>query len=512
MSIVPKLPEELFFKALNSAVDAVVIADKKGMILWVNTAFEQLTGYPCHEALGKDTSFLKSGKQTDTFYKNMWNTLSLAQVWQGELWNKKKSGELYLEDQTITPVLDNNNDITHFIAIKRDVSEKIAVKRQLEHADKMDAIGHIIGGLNHHFNNKLTSIIGYSELAQELSFGLTGDFEKLTDYITHIKVSAQETKRLIDQLDFFYEKDHEVFNSTSLVVAAGEVIELIKTMLPANIHFVFNACENFDEIECDHTLIHQMLIILVHNAIDAMPEGGSITLAIEQQEWLNEPCCSCLETVNGKYLNLSLQDSGQGINKEDFKKLFLPFFTTRQMEGYTGIGLPTLHKILHKHNGHVFINSDLEKGTKINLLFPLASPHMIKPISSELTTSSLHLTHILLVDDDPSIVDSMSEILQFKGFKVTAKTSVQSALSILTQNPDEFDLLITDQNMPGISGLSLIRAIKNIKTDIPAILVSGRTRDSFDDDDNFSELVDGFLSKPFSSEALNQLIEKLIFD
>ncbi len=504
-------PEKIFSSALNAAVDAVVISDKAGKILWVNKAFEQLTGYLFLEALGQDTSLLKSGKQDQIFYQQMWQTLNSAEVWQGEMWNKKKSGTLYFEEQTITPLLDENGYISHFIAIKRDISEKVLIKQQLEHTEKMDAIGRIVGGISHNFNNKLASVLGFTQLIDDLQFVKEPATEKLDAYISNIQLAALDAKKLVQQLQTFCHEVQREFQSTSLVVAVGEIIDLINDMLPESIHFSFNTNQHYDDIAADHTLIHQMLMILINNAIEAMPNGGDLNLTITQERVSQDICSSCGQTMQGDYLRLTLRDDGHGIEEHNLKNLFLPFYTTNQMAGNTGMGLSILHGMLHEQNGHLLINSDTDAGTTVTLLFPIAPKQSMKENSIEIVNGNLHLCHILLVDDDKAVVDMIAQFLEFKGFTVTKETDVQSALSALTKYPDKFDLLITDQNMPGITGLMLIRAINNINADIPAILISGHPIESFAEEPYFNELVNGFLAKPFSMDKLHQLTEKLIF-
>lgn len=504
------LPKDLFFLALNSAVDAVVITDNNGEILWVNSAFEQLTKYSMHEAIGKDTSLLKSGRQSEQFYQSMWNTLTSAKVWQGQLWNKKKCGEQYLEEQTITPVVNAKNEITHFIAIKRDVSEKVAIKRQLEHAEKMEAIGQLVGGISHNFNNKLTSILGYNDLAIELSEQISDpQFDK---YLDKTKLAALEAKKLVSQLQIFCREEGKHYKAISLVEVIGEILQLVTNTIPEKVKFTFSSDNDVAKIEADPAQLHQMLMILIHNSIKALPDGGNIRVQVNKVSLSEEVCSSCHQNFDGNYIELSVSDNGSGILQKYIKKLFLPFFTTDKIGGGTGMGLSILHGMLHEHNGHIRVTNEQEKETSFRLFFPVYQQNVANKDQSVIEPTSaceLAKTHILLVDDELSFALLMVEFLERAGYKVTTKTDVQSALSLYMSMPEQFDILITDQNMPGITGLMLIRAVKSVNANLPAILVSGKSSEEFKDDANFNELVNGFLSKPFKTEQLYQLVTDL---
>jgi PAS domain S-box-containing protein len=538
---IAQLPLELFFSALKATVDAVVIATVKGKILWVNNAFEQLTGYCYQEALGQDTRLLKSGRQSDQFYQNMWNTLNSAKVWQGELWNRKKDGSLYFEDQTITPVI-NNGIITHYVAIKRDISEKVAIKKQLEHAEKMDAIGQIVGGISHNFNNKLANILGYNELATELLNELIDEQavneapanekasnentsnkssadeksaqHKLSNYLDKIHLAGLDAKKLVSKLQTFCREEGEQFQSLSLVEVINDILPIVNNLLPQNIKLSFITDNHRELINADAAQLQQMLMILLKNAIKASFGHGNITIEVKKAELAEQICRGCQQNISGHYIALTIKDNGQGINAKYLPKLFLPFFTTHQMEGGTGMGLSVLHGMLHEHHGHILVTSEPEQGACFTLLFPIIPPNAVtEKLTTENTEQGNEVhkkAHILFVDDEQPVVDLFTEILEFTGYQVTAQTNVQSALALFMQAPDCFDLVIADQNMHGITGLMLIRAIKNVNPDIPTILISGNERAEFEQDITFIETVDGFLNKPFKTKQLQDLVGKLL--
>ncbi len=509
-----ELPKELFFTGLNVTVDAVAIVNVNGTILWVNKSFEELTGYSAKEAIGKDTSLLKSGQQSEQFYQNMWNTLTSSQVWHGELWNKKKCGRYYLEDQTITPIENIDGDITHFIAIKRDISKKQLIKQQLEYADKMEAIGQIIGGFSHSFNNQVAKALGYTELATKILNTLTISQEhtKLLKHLRNINNASQESKKLIFQLQQYCRESAVQYEQLSLSQTVDEFIPLIRNTLPTQITLTYIGDKKNTLINADSMQLNQMLLILVQNAVSAQKNRvGKIQIEVKQISVNEQLCNSCCQSISGDYVSLSVKDDGNGIDEKHMKKLFLPFFTTHQIDGGTGMGLSVLHSLLHEHKGHVIVSSNENTHTIFNLLFPFKKSKDLKVDTQECNqVEEKNKTHILLVDDEQNVIDLLSEILEFVGYNVTAHTNVQSALSEYMSSPNKFDLLVTDNNMAGLTGLMLIRAIKNITPNLPSILISGKAVDEFNDDETFKSMVNGYLMKPFKTQQLSVMIEKLI--
>jgi len=303
----------------------------------------------------------------------------------------------------------------------------------------------------------------------------------------------------------------------------SELVPLVAKSIAKNINITFNAAPHVALIEAEPTQLHQMLMILIHNSIKALPNGGEIVVELNQcdfkqgveQEGTTQICCSCHRNIIGNFVELAIGDNGQGITQKNIQKLFLPFFTTHQMDGGTGMGLSVLHGMLHEHHGHVLISSEPEQGAKFSLLFPVYEQiNAIDDVihNEVVNRDNLDKAHILLVDDEQIVVDLLAELLTFSGYQISAHTNVQSALAMFMAAPETFDLLITDQNMAGLTGLMLARAIKQVRIDLPAILISGKPVDNFADDINFIESIDGFLTKPFKTKQLNTLVEKLIKD
>ena len=413
----------------------------------------------------------------------------------------------------------NNEVISYYVAIKRDISEKVAIKKQLEHAEKMDVIGQLVGGISHNFNNKLATILGYVDLSNELPLSLPFSHEKSDSYLAKIQLAALDAKKLVSQLQIFCREEGQAFKTHSLPSVVNDILPIATNLLPQNIKLTFSHDNHNELINADVLQLQQMLMILIKNSIKAITGMGNIIISVNKVTVAEQTCCGCHQPINGTFIALSIEDNGQGIEAKYLPKLFLPFFTTRIMDGSTGMGLSVLHGMLHEHNGHIVVTSKVKQKTTFTLLFPVIeqiASAKISPVENtnesdnENTNKNDSKAHILFVDDEQIVVDLFTEILMFSGYKVTAETNVQSALALFIQQPKQFNLVIADQNMHGLTGLMLIRAIKNIDPTIATILISGNERAEFEQDLTFIETVDGFLMKPFKTTELQVLVEKLL--
>ncbi len=509
-------PLELFFSALNAAVDAIVITDIDSRILWVNNSFKELTGYSYSEVVGKRPSILKSGVHNDEFYKSLWGTINSGKTWQGEMWNKKKNKSRYLEEQTITPVKDENDIVTHFIAIKRDVTEKKQIQKQLQHSQKMEDIGRMTGGISHNFNNKLASILGYTEIIAEKLHELPElpalQKNTLIKYNKRVFDAGISAKQLVEQLKTFCREKAGEFHQISIKENVHEILTFAKAALPSTIE-IFEDIENdLPSIESDTSLLHQLVMALITNAVTSMKSGGKLTLNVSRQEIKNQYCNSCNSILEGDYIQLSVSDTGIGIPPENFPKLFLPFFTTNQMEGKTGMGLSVLHGLIHEQHGHVTVKSELNKGSTFSLLFrysnnvDLSSEKQNKD-NAELTEEPAE-KHILVVDDNPVVIELLRSILVNEKYKLSTAINGQEALKIFMDEPTDFNLILTDQTMPEFTGVELAKVIKTISKEVPIILMSGYKESDIELTSEERSLFYGFIEKPFKiKDLMNCVLE-----
>jgi len=506
--LLEEAPISLFKLALEAAADAVVITDTKGSVVWVNPAFEVLTGYLMQDVKGQNPRLLKSGKQNSSYYKNLWETISVGQVWSGELWNKRKDGSVYLEEQSITPVKNDAGKITHFIGIKRDISKQYKLQNQLNMAQRIEAIANLTAGVAHNFNNKLASILGYAELAVEEAEQYSN--EDLIDYLQEISVAGKLARDLVRQMMAFSQNDINEIQSIDLVDVIKESIKVLSSTLPSAVK-IFTKLDNVPKVNVDPVRLHQMILSLVVNSSEAMDGKGVVTIGVNKQSIKDTICNSCHENIKGSFIVLYIHDTGKGIQEKDMEKLFLPFFTTRESEGGTGMGLSALHGMLHDQQGHVLVDSVAGQYTEFKLLFPekeqVINDAQINVSDQKIKQTADREKHIMIVDDEEPVANVLSEIIRHYDYKVTVETNSKKALIKFSNNPDIYDLIITDKDMPHLTGVELASSINSINKNVPVILITGYNKDSI------SENADGIkmiLSKPFETTELIESIRKLV--
>ena len=352
--------------AVEQAAEAIVITDPKGTILYVNPAFERTTGYTSPEIVGQNPRILKSGKHDAAFYRQMWDTLSHGKVWTSRIINKKKNGSLYEEETSISPVFDSNGKIVNYVAVKRDVTQEVALETQLRQAQKMEIIGQLAGGVSHDFNNILTVIQGNASLL------LNGEMKpaEKTECTQQILQAAERAGSLTRQLLMFSRKQVMQPANLSLNEVVAQMTKMLRRVLGENISLRSNYAANLPFIYGDVGMLEQVLMNLVVNARDAMPAGGNLTIAtgveaVDEKQTAQNPGAS-----PGLHVWLAVSDTGSGIARENLPRIFEPFFTTKEVGKGTGLGLATVYGIVQQHHGWITVTSEVNKGTTFQIHFP----------------------------------------------------------------------------------------------------------------------------------------------
>jgi PAS domain S-box-containing protein len=352
--------------AVEQAAEAIVITDPKGTILYVNPAFERITGYTSPEAVGQSPRILKSGKHDAAFYQQMWDTLSRGKVWTGRIINKKKNGTLYEEEISISPVFVSDGKIANFVAVKRDVTQEVALETQLRQSQKMEIIGQLAGGVSHDFNNILTVIQGNASLLLNAELK-PAEKTECTQQILH---AAERAASLTRQLLIFSRKQVMQPANLSLNEVVEQMTKMLRRVLGENISLQSNYAANLPLIHGDPGMIEQVLMNLVVNARDAMPAGGSLTIATGVRRFDNEQAEQIPGASPGLHVWLAVSDTGSGIAPEILSHIFEPFFTTKEVGKGTGLGLATVYGIMQQHHGWITVTSEVNKGTTFQIQFP----------------------------------------------------------------------------------------------------------------------------------------------
>ena len=462
--------------ALESAANGIVIADRSGAILWVNAAFTNLTGYTAEEATGQNLKLLEFGTHDAAFYKNLWDTIGAGRVWRGEVVNRRKDGTLYTEDMTITPVR-TDGEITHFIGIKQDISARKQLEDQLHLAQKMDALGTLAGGVAHDFNNILGAIIGNVDLAAQD----VGPAHPAVESLDEIRKASHRAKELVQRILTFSRQQPQSLRVIALRPAVEETVKLLRASLPASVDLVATFADDTPLVIANPMQIEQVLLNLCTNAWQALKGAvGRIDIRLDGVELDAEAARAQGNLSPGRWARLAVADTGCGMDAATRERIFEPFFTTKPPGQGTGLGLSVVHGIVNTHGGAITVDSHPGKGTTFNLYFPAATAPA-ESVAVEAATPVLrHATRVqevLYLDDEEALVFMVTRALERVGYRVSGYTQAEAALAAVRARPDQFDVVVTDLNMPGISGLDVARELARLAPDLPVVLASGYITD-----------------------------------
>lgn len=390
-----------------------------------------------------------------------------------------------------------------------DITSPKQLRQQLQQAQKIEAIGQLTGGIAHDFNNILAAVLGFTELSLE---ACKGDDNGMSEYLNEVLLAGCRARDLIAQMLVYSRGSISKPQVLDVVPQVEEIIKMLRASIPATVDIVLDCEENLPSILCDPVHLHQLVINLCVNARDALEGHGCINVRISKNSYTQQYCASCHELIAAEYLQLSVTDGAQGIKSEVMERMFDNFFTTKDVGKGTGMGLSTVHGIMHEIDGHILVESRQGEGTTFRLLFPWvednACERTIEPLSSKENYASL-TGKVLVIDDEVSLMRLAEEFLESWGCDVMAVSSVQEALLIANENPGYFDLIITDYTMPGMNGAELLHEVKRSQSDMKAIMWSGFNEEI--DAERAREFgVDIYLDKPVSPSHLFESVKSLL--
>ena len=471
-----KLSNEKYKQLVQSSPDLVMIHDKRGRIKFINDAGAALFGAADPESIINNPAYKfihpESLKKLNPLIKKAFaENSSIPMISLTLLLNDgtevdvEGSGvSINFHGQQMMQVI--GRDISYRINAKK---EKERLERELNQAHKMEAIGTLAGGIAHDFNNLLSVILGYSNIALEA----TPASHAAKNSIEEVIRAGNRAKELVKHiLSFSRISDYQQL-PINIEPIIREALNLIRAIVPTTIDIKFNCETNCKPIMANTTQIHQILLNLCTNASHAMEEfGGTLIVELKMKTITKENLVIESTLTPGEYVKLSLEDTGKGIDTPILDRIFDPYFTTKEIGKGSGMGLSVVHGIVRNHNGAIFVTSKINKGTKFKLYFPIVEKAIDtdKDLTKNLPIGN---EHILLVDDEESITELNKLILQSLGYQVTTQIHSVKAVELFCKKPDAFDLIITDQTMPKMTGVQLREEIQAINAKIPIILCTG---------------------------------------
>jgi PAS domain S-box-containing protein len=471
--------------AIEQAGEAVAITDRQGRIRYSNSAFCDLAGLSREGVIGKGTELLKATNHNEAFFRAIWNTLKVGNVWSGRIVIRNEDDGLSDIEATVTPVKDDSGEIVDFVVVCRNVTAQLKLEQQLRQAQKAEALGTLAGGIARDFNNILAAMIGFTEIAlDERETGKT-----IKHSMEQVLKAGMRGRELVKQVLIFSRRQTQEYRLVAIVPIVIEILKLIKSTFPSNIEIRRNIRNDSPMVLGDPAEIQQALVNLCTNAMQAMIEkGGSLDITVVDYD-VDASFAGTTGIKQGPYVRLSVTDTGIGMEESVIDHAFDPFFRTREPGRVTGLGLPVALSIVKGHGGTITIESELGRGSTFHMFLPRvkAEPEI------EGDYPEVHLTGhetILYVDDEEVIVDMARHTLELLGYKVVAVTDPSMALEYFLKQPKEFDLVITDQIMPGMTGTELAKVLLSLRPDIPIVLTTG-----------FSETINAAMAKSMGIRA-----------
>ncbi len=492
--------------AVDQAAETIVITDLDGVIVYANPAFERSTGYTCAEALGQTSNMLKSGRQNADFYRRMWSVLAQGEIWTGHFVNRRKDGELYEEEATISPVRNAQGNIVNYVAVKRDVTREVQLENQFRQAQKMEAIGTLAGGIAHDFNNMLAAMFGYCFLLQEDTAGN----DSAQENIQEILQAATRAKDLVTQILMFSRQREQKRAIIRLDTVIKEALKFLRASLPTNIKIESSYAPETPSVLADPTQIYQVAINLATNALHAMENhNGVLTVTVDTFQPDAEFILTHPNFRDLKYARIVIADTGHGMDATTLERIFEPFFTTKPVGKGTGLGLAVVHGIIQSHEGAIIVTSRPGQGTTFCLYFPEQTDPatLSKPPSNSIHNGTGQ--RILLVDDEPALTKIFERLLRRLNYQVTICNSASEAIQVFQLDQRQFDLAITDLTMPEMSGLELAQELRRRRADFPVILASGYTA-TFNHEQLREAGICELLEKPVTLMALAETVERAL--
>ncbi|BBO89039.1 hypothetical protein DSCOOX_22190 [Desulfosarcina ovata subsp. ovata] len=493
------------YAAIEQSDEMIVITDIVGHMVYVNAAFERVTGYSREEALGENPRILKSGEQSPACYTKLWETITKGKTWKGQLINKRKNGTFYSEKTSISPVMDESGRIINFVAVKRDITEEIELQKRLVQAQKMEAIGTLSSGIAHDFNNLLFPILGLSEIMlEDLP---PGSMDR--EHIEQIYKAGIRASDLVKQILSFSRQVAQKKIPIRVQSVLKEIIKLSRSTIPANIKITQNIQADCPMVLMDASQLHQVAMNLITNAYHAVEEkGGSIFLGLIEYESKNNDL-KHPSLPDGKYAMITVKDTGYGIPPSLIEKIFEPFYTTKKQGKGTGLGLSVVYGIVKDAGGVIDVQSEIDSGTTFNLFIPILEDGQNELPENVADTISRGNERILLVDDEPAVMQIEKQLLERLGYHVETRSCGLEALEAFRMNPERFDLVLTDMAMPNLTGEELAEEINSIDANIPIIICTGFS-DRIKKETVSKRTIRGILMKPVMKSEMAKTIRRVL--
>ncbi len=489
---------------LDQAQDAILVRDLNHNILFWNKGAERIYGWSAEEVVGKNVADVLYPEPSVPLEAAMHEVIEKGE-WHGDLRQLSRHGNEIIVESRLTLVRDEKGRPTSILVINTDITEKKRMESQFLRAQRMESIGTLAGGIAHDLNNVLAPILLAVQMLQ-----LKMKDESSRQLLEILRTNSERGGNMIKQVLSFargVEGERVTLQPKHLI---KEIAKIMRETLPKSIELSFSIPDNLWLISADATQVHQVLMNLCVNARDAMPNGGTIEIKAENVQVDENYARMHLEAKPGRFVMITVADTGTGMAPEVLSRIFEPFFTTKDMSKGTGLGLSTAATIIKSHGGFVNVYSEFAKGSQFNVYFPAFK--MRETIETGLLETELPIGHgelVLVIDDEEAIREITRSTLETFGYRVLTAADGTEAVALYAEHRNEVDVVLTDMLMPFMDGPATIRALQKMNPQVKIIAASGLAAGHKPGEASLQG-VRTFLSKPYTAEKLLRVLAEIL--
>jgi PAS domain S-box-containing protein len=505
-----KKSEKRFRELFENLVDVSYRTDIDGNFIVISPSSEKIFGYRPEEVLGRQiANAYRNPSRRDDFMAQIRRD---GQVENFEAEMRKKDGSFIWVSTNAKLLTNAEGSFIGIEGVARDISqlkkseeEKLNLEESLRQSQKMEAIGTLAGGIAHDFNNILAAIIGYSEIAIDE----VPEFSPARQSIREVLNAAMRAKELVRHILTFSRKSEQNYAPVQIQLIVKDALKLLRASIPATIDIRQDIDSQCGTIIADPTELHQVTMNLCTNAAQEMEKTDGVLyvslerLDLSEDDLQNEPTLK-----PGPHVKLSVKDTGLGIDSDHIDRIFDPYYTTKDVGMGSGLGLAVVHGIVKRHNGMITVETNPTQGTTFNVFFPIAEG-VEQQVAKEIDPLPTGNERILVVDDETSVVEVTQQRLERLGYQVTSKNSSIEALELFRAQPNAFELIITDQTMPDMTGEQLAKKLIDLRPDILIVLCTGYSS-NIDAEKSKALGIKEFILKPIDLQELAITIRRVL--
>lgn len=493
-------------QVVEQASDVIITTDTQGIVQYVNGTFEAQFGYTKDEVIGKNVQIILDKSSQGSSFQKIHSAISEGEPFRRFVTVQRKDKSLFLSNMLVSQVKDSLGMEQSLAIFIQDVSKEKLLEKQLQQAQKLEAIGTLAGGIAHDFNNIISAILGYTELISEEN-DLSSN---LQEHLAEIKGAGLRASSLVTQILSFSRNSEQRKFDVEIEPIIKELEKMLWAMLPSTITIETKIGDNLGQLHAQPTQIHQLLMNLCINSFHAMEKsGGTLTISAQMTNSNKQKSESGPTPFSAPRMCLSVQDTGVGMETEIKEKIFQTFFTTKKPGSGTGLGLSIVQDIVGSYGGKIEVQSTPGEGTTFDMYLPVVKGKAIDKTQRSSQTFKGNNEHLLWVDDEKALAHLYQMFFTQLGYKVSSFTDSAEALQFFYNSEEDIDLVITDQTMPQFTGGELISRILKTHPKLPIILYTGYSSIFTSKDAEYLGVAK-YLQKPFSNSEMAKIIHDLL--